>query len=1063
MDIVLVSTYHDLKSETVDGELPILRIQEADPQDYPDFVKAGAWEDGGEILVQPHQEAKVDGRYRKVDIAVRMTSAQAESVEAVTTEPQGYRYQRHTDIFEGIVYFVPPAIWKRNAYNQKYERTIVGHYTAGGKEEIRIHFTDGRKESMCLFSKFRKEEDTFYKKLVFDLLSMEQRLCIEEKSAASMAVKWGGPLYQEAEEMVEEFCSTLHSMEKDVQPELKPFKEKKAFHKIRKMTSRALIEHEIFHKEKVRSTSYQEDLDTYEHRAVKTYLGRLKKLVRLRREMEAHALKSELEGMKNNLDLSDEELEQRIKDQEDWMNRQKSRLEGLLEQRPSAESEKGIPVTVLFRIYHIPGEEGGENGILEFQTGKKNQIKVKSGSFKSNPVLGVEAGGTDMNPGQIMDAEGCRYKVWEDKKWSGWKKYEWGGAGETKFISVAVPVECTEAASILFHYLQSDERIITENCVVGIGGYVAPGYGSEGRNRHSKFEFVFKKIEEIGLYDIKTADPSKEEYKAVPQKGEHYRKIKDLDPEEKDRFQKEFREYILQLEPQGYDDIGFYKEEKAIREQYKKLDAEFRDQEKPTKNWGKLEQWLDKADKSPLMTAASPVKTPVRASNLFSFHPVYKKMYALMLKEARKMEGVDYDSEDPDDEFQIAKLCELYEVWSCLRLVCIFIEKYGFELLDPGDGMGTVDLKAYIQGVLDGIHNETAFDRRKEEKPWISGTEPGAGSRLNGTRFDLKGEVGGRTMKVTVWYDREIEIDTRRLRPDIIMTMQMMGIERTFILDAKYRSNSDYDGIQDLCQVAFAKYTPKREARFENRPIRIDGSFIIHSSMGTRKEAENEKKSECVWRFTVEQNENMGNRPEDGRANNRIEVKYDPRKYLGAYQDLLAEKLWLNGWKAKDDTKEQLRNWAKWQRSVNNHENRIGIVAETPEMHHLEYLLQMIMEQHFGLYRERCWICGRQISSEHVEHKLTAKGYSKYHIKCPGCRRLVVETHCGRADCPSHSGRIRLGKHSDDYLAQWRRGEGNVCWSVSCPKCRQLPSSDKENLIEGILGASPNGMELPFD
>lgn len=350
MESVLVYTYYNFKSEAVDGELPIQDIQEADLPDYPDFVKTGAWEDGGEILIQPHQEAKVNGKYRKVDIAVRMTEKQAGQVEAVTTEPQGYRYQRYEDVWEGIVYFVPPAFWKRNAYNQKYERTIVGHYTTGGKEEIQIHFTDGRKESMRLVSRFRKEEDTFYKKLVFDLLSMEQRLCMDEKSAASMAVKWGEPLYQETEWMVEEFCNTLRGMERDTQPELKPFKEKKAFHKIRKMTPQALIEHEIFHKDKVNTISYQEDLDTFEHRVVKTYLGRLKKLVSLHREMEVRALKSELEGLRNNLGLTDAELEKRIKDQRDRIERQKSRLEGMLEQGSSAKSETGIPVTVLFRI-----------------------------------------------------------------------------------------------------------------------------------------------------------------------------------------------------------------------------------------------------------------------------------------------------------------------------------------------------------------------------------------------------------------------------------------------------------------------------------------------------------------------------------------------------------------------------------------------------------------------------------------------------------------------------------------------------------------------------------------
>lgn len=106
----------------------------------------------------------------------------------------------------------------------------------------------------------------------------------------------------------------------------------------------------------------------------------------------------------------------------------------------------------------------------------------------------------------------------------------------------------------------------------------------------------------------------------------------------------------------------------------------------------------------------------------------------------------------------------------------------------------------------------------------------------------------------------------------------------------------------------------------------------------------------------------------------------------------------------------------------------------------------MIMEQHFGLYKSKCWICGSDKID--IVLKYTEKGYSKYHIKCrnPECKKFMVETHCGMANCLSHDKKLKLGKHYINYLAQSKNRNKDSCWNVSCPKCRQTLHFEKNDI-----------------
>jgi len=568
---------------------------------------------------------------------------------------------------------------------------------------------------------------------------------------------------------------------------------------------------------------------------------------------------------------------------------------------------------------------------------------------------------------------------------------------------------------------------------VGIYGDIV----REGYCRKGEFYFNFRKIKGITLFDsngFQPLDKEKETYLA-----------RNLSDEERSRFREEFYEYVLHnVELPGYEteDLAFYEAVKKKKELVEELDLRLKDKEGLKEKWTALLNRLDEIGRSPLMKAVTPVRTPVDTSNLFAFHPAYQKMYGVMAAHEHKMGGIDYCPEDPDEKFQVGKLEELYEIWSCIRLLWLFVNDYGFRLAKGPDS-----LQEYIREALrDG--------------------------GLSGTRFDLEGDVtdgtGTEKMKVTIWYEKRISIDKEYLRenhffacdrkgklrerasltPDFVMRMEMGGRVRVFVLDAKYRGQG-YDGIKDLCEVAFQKYTLELGNRRKWLAIsgddgffweEIDGSFIIHSSSDVV-----EKSFDHVL---------------NGKE---IEVKYHPQNYLGAFPDVLARKLWIdrcrdNGWLVSLD---KLQEWADWRESGDNHENRIGIVAVNPKKDHLSNLLQMIMEHYFGLYRSRCWICGS--SNIEVELKYTGNRYPKYYIRCLDCGEITVETHCRESACPSHKTNSKLGKHLTNYYAQMK-GQGRDVWkNVSCPVCRATLYPQPVILPGSFQFSDLESMPLPFD
>lgn len=906
--------------------------------DYQAFVKAGPWADGGELRTQTYLKAKVKENYEPVSLAVKMPETQAAQVKAVTAEPKGYPYRKYLDKESGWVYFLP--------------RGIHGQFKTGGKTTIQIRFADDRTESMTLFVRGTEEEEDFYQELILDLISMDQQLAMDQKSAMSMAKDWSKHLYEQTKMQIQTFYDAFFALEKKARQELKPFRTKQPFHKIKKITPKALIEHEIFHKEKVSAVSYREDFDTFEHRVIKTHLGRLKKLVKIRREMEISALETEQARLRHRLHFSEEELEGRIKNLEDRLKEEEQEERKKWEYNmdmnrkfPAAPLQENVAVQ-----FHTSPAEKGKTDILKFEMGKCKGAR---------PYI------------QVGNAEGYR---------------------------ITAPLDCEEAAAALFHVFQSGGE--AEGGEVCICGDIVDTKG------YYKEKFDFRKITKINVFLVEQQSP-----KAI------------------ERMKEEMYAYILgtlfeQFYSGGNDleNLGFYRAERDRGKLLKDLDQQILDLKKKKDNWSNLEKMLAQIDKSSLMKATKPVRTPIRPSNLFSFHPAYQKMYAVMLADNRKMASVDYYAKDRDDEFSVAKLSDLYEIWCCLKLAQIFIQNYEFQLLNIQnleEGTGTDNLAEYIREIL-------------------------SSGKINGSRFDLQGKVKGKTMDVTLCYDRKIydSQGIKHLNPDFTLEMRTGDQIKRFVLDAKYKGKHTgtlsgkksvwrkvsyedglpdfcdacevqcYDGIQELCEAAFDKYT--RRFVQEIGVQAFDGSFIIHSCTDT-----------------------VGPKKITPENDSEVAVTYNPKNYLGAYSDALAQQLWKkkceeNQWNVDVN---RLLEWTGWFNGENNHENRLGVLTANPKENYLPNLLQMIMERHFEAYQERCWLCGSK--NLQIEEGLTESGFPKYHITCknPECKSFMVETHCADSKCHG-----KLGKHLDNYLAQ-KKGAEDAHWNVVCPKCRKrLPT-----------------------
>lgn len=977
-------------------------VLEVNEEDYPVWVELGEWVNGGLLKFQPYLEAKIDGKSQKVDIAIKISAGCRNTILKVDTSI-GDVYERVET--ESFVYYFPPQKKVRN------QPTVISHVRTVGYEDLSIHF-ESHTETMRLISGYTDEDINHYSEYINDLLFMHQQLCIDKESSMSMALSFSKDIFEDTKLLVEDFCNAFEIIEKKPAVELKDRIESIQFRKIKKITSRAIIEHEILHKDKVKSRIFEESIDTFEHRVIKTFAKDLQRLIEIREQMQRHALETEYRKLTKYNDHVSDEL---LADIESEIGQAKINLiNSLQKQYPT---EKTIRVCIQTNV-----EKKGDS-FLWFDTNDRRcmHLNVPKKNTKNR-----------------------RYKIVGDDGWE-WREYSIADSKIQQYVTqIRIPIDCMESAAFLFDFFQR-KNIGKNQCIAIWGDIVESPNGKyfcnlEDGREFPDFVFEFRKIYGIVILDVDKED------NPILNKKHNWINASEVSDEEMRHIKNQFLSFLTDVDTAESEEYkGFLEEVYKSNQTAKKIENVVdSDVQKPS--WDELQAKIQKVIFSELLNGVHDIRTPLKTSNLFSYDSKYKKIYDIILENYGTVTGCSY-VRNFEPEIRMAKLPDLYERWCLIKMMVILINNYGFSLdaIDNSRG-GIKELRKLIENILNGNDG------------------------LNGSVFTFLGSVGNSIAEITIFYDREFVLDydklkyinvedkykMKKLRPDFFIKIRCGATEKFYVLDAKYRGNNCYDGINDICNVAFHKYMfllnsgIKWNDEFGISRGDIDGSFILHSSANT---------------VGFERKQFLYN-------GQNIGTKYNSECYLGDAVDI-----WSNEWianlkgrqKSLQFSEEKIREWSKWKYSSNN-ENKIGIVTCNTRTNNLVYIIQMIMERAFNSYADICWICGSPVE---IEEKYTSSGYIKQHIKCKNteCNKFTVKTHCKESTCPSHQ-RINksLGKHYYNYYSQAISKGQRQKWNVACPICRSLADKDyRKNLIEeqrAMFTRIPVAIldeQLPFD
>lgn len=1001
IEVVLVNVFFDLKGEMKNGEFPVKKLFEVEKENYPFFVKLGAWKNNGELVMQPYTKAKINGKYMNVDIAIKVYQEFAEQIEGVRTQ-SGDVYSKYIDD-EGITYYLPPRKWKRNACNGKIEDTVVSHYIAPGTEVLELLFCD-RIELMSLVSgKYDPEHENMYLRIVEDLVSINQRLAINLTSSMSSAIKWTDSLFEDSEKRINEFCNAYWKLYNHKQLELKPIETTVPYKKVKKMTARTIVDYGLFHKEKVRATVYTEQVDTFEHRVIKTYLNQLKELLNVRQRIEISVLENERLRLKAHICKSEDDLVKKVQEIDNEVMKRKKEL-----------------ISKLYK-HHSVDEGKLQWCAIQIRANKRDDKDL----FLKYRIANNKRPECVINSNGISNADYCHYRIYRNNCWEEWKEYRVDGAATTQYIDMKIPMDCLESVALLHSCVDSPTSNVKRGDIIQIVGEILDDFSGVNNKGFSKFTFQFRKIQEVSIL--------KYDYRDKQLIKKHSININRLSEEEVKRITEEYIEHVINIEYDGNSEVkGFYTQLINEIKKIRKLD-ELIDEKRSIKNrWWELKEKIGQIEKTDLIINTADVKTSLKSTNIFIFNQYYQKMFRIINQNSKVFLGIELFANGMD-KFRVADLPQLYENWCLIKMLLLFIDCYGFELLNIDGNDQDAGVKGLRKFVKEVIEN---------------------GQILNGRKFELiKRLSDNKEMVVCIWYEREFALDKEKIKrnnlyspkgkkhgkllPDYVMSIQYRGIEKVFVFDAKYRDYSDNDfDTKDLLEVAFQKYMLELSSGINawsefgsniSKDV-ISGSFILHSNNHKSKKEEND--------FSTK----------------RVKIKYNKSKYLGAFPDVLLKHKWeplLLSKKLKIEVAtEKLVEWTTWTQNTRNNENKLGIIEYTPNNDNLKYIIQMIMEKHFGLYQENCWLCGGE---NEIEKKHTSNGYVKYHICCKECDEFMVETHCGTSTCSSHNERMKLGKHYENYYASVNSQYYE--WNVACPVCRNLaPNSQYVDKFQFYYG-----------
>lgn len=960
-DIQVVLAYIEYDNSD-NGRFDIKKFGEIEETEYPCFIRLGKWINNGELIFQPHLKVKFNGKRRNADIAIKVSNRFKDKIRSVENDNHEKYREYQTD---GYTYYLPPQNWKKNEYTNRYMQGVT-HFVTIGSEKIIIIYSN-HTESMCLTSKKPPEAYNFYLEMIQDLLKINQQLCMDDTSAMSMSLDWSRTIYEDTKKQVDEFCDEFWKMHGNAKRQLQQKEIRMPYYKVKKITPKTLIDHEIMHKDKVRTISSEETIDTFEHRAVKTYANSLNKLIDIRDKMEREAFENDRIRLENGLSFSRNELEKLKKEKESIFDLKREKVLN----RPL---ERKVKRQIYMQIRICKTQSNG----YFFDYNFWNQNALKERDFYS---MALNA-----------DVRGCRYVICDNNRQK-IKNYD-----SDCSIRLKIPMRYEKNAAFAYDVIDSEESMAESGDVIAIFGEAYTNYYSEWNNKICEFEFF--NIMCIDFFEQTDTNRISRKYKTRYWLS-------------KRKENSAFNEHVFKMWMFENSD-EFLLENFENMDEIREIDLLLEEEQKASK-WNELHEKIDKVLSTQLMKETGNENTTVKTSNLFLFEPAYNGIYQTMIKNREKVNKVDYVFMN-EDNFPIAKLSDLYETWCFVNIIKTFIINYGFKIEESSEDDQMQVLKEIINDIL--IEN----------------------GNIRKTVIRLSGNIQEKKMFVTLWYERvfkDIDNPDIFLTPDFFMQISYDGMDRLFVFDAKDRTGEDYDGISDLYKIAFKKYTlglenkitreqfPKAVLPSENM---ISGSFILQSC---KKPKEFGMRDIGIMKYCYKYD---------------IALNYTPKRYLGSCPDIYAD-LWMQQLKLKNEKQiNEFKQWANWKQSIENNENKIGIVTMNPGYNGFVYIIQMIMEQQFGLYREKCWICGGNVKV--IEGK-TRSYKQKYHIYCPKCKTITVETHCkNKSSCPSYNERTaierstKLGKHRYNYYAaEWEPTKTDKeNWNVVCPFCRETAS-----------------------
>ena len=258
------------KELTSDGNKKKTEWTEIEQSEYPFYFSADLkWEHGKRFRVIPHMKARND---EKLTFALKQFKDATKKINSVSDKNRDY-YEK---IEKGeAIYYRPP-------YKKTNGQERSNWYVSIGSETIIVTFDDGTIENMTVVSEtIHPEHEDYCKKLIEDLVAIDQKLCIDEKKKSSIDVyknKTNTIEDTSIKDTIDRFCELFDCIEASPASDLKSDYRKVPKDKVKRYSPKNIIQIAT-NQPKVDSIVLEESIDIYEHRLIKYYANKLEKYI----------------------------------------------------------------------------------------------------------------------------------------------------------------------------------------------------------------------------------------------------------------------------------------------------------------------------------------------------------------------------------------------------------------------------------------------------------------------------------------------------------------------------------------------------------------------------------------------------------------------------------------------------------------------------------------------------------------------------------------------------------------------------------------------------------------